>query len=305
MPCNYDLLIIGDAVVDISLNIKNFPIMAGTTHISEDMEIYPGGPAAMAIIASRLGLKVAFADKIGTDIIGDHLVKELEASGVNTEHIIRENGMSTATSINVVDSMKNHSFLGYLGAGTMLDSIDNKLISDSKSIFFEGYNLVHTGRTYYTILDTARKANLQKKQVFFDVGPLISEIVGLDLFIDYSSTVFLNRDEAMAYSKMNLENTIAMLGKKGNADYILKLDREGSVIIKNKQTIPCMALKTYGIKNTIGAGDAFDAGYIAALLSGYKEEIACMAGNMVASLRISSCIRSIPPINEIIGRIIP
>lgn len=303
MPCNYDLLIIGDAVLDISLNIKNFPVQAGTTNISPDMEITPGGPAAMAIIASRLGLKVAFADKIGTDILGDYLLKEFEKSGVNTEYIIRENGEATATSINIIDSMKNHSFLGYLGAGTMLDKVDKSLIARSKSIFFEGYNLAATGKTYYTILDAAKEANLQKKQVFFDVGPLISEIKGLNAFLDMATTVFLNREEALAYSKLDLESTLIMLGKKENASYILKLDREGSMIIKNKQKIPCSALKTNNIKNTIGAGDAFDAGYMAAMLSGYSEEMACMAGNMVASMRISGSIKSIPHINEIMEKI--
>ncbi len=305
MPFSYDLLIIGDAVVDLSLNIKNFPVIAGTTNISQDMEIYPGGPAAMAIIASQLGLKVAFSDRIGTDIMGDYLLKELETAGVNTEHIIRENGTSTATSVNIVDSKKNHSFLGYLGAGTMLDSIDKKLISDSKSIFFEGYNLVHAGKTYSTILEAAREANLQKKHVFFDIGPLVSEIEGLDSFIDYSSTIFLNRDEALAYSKTNLENTLAMLEERGNASYILKLDREGSIVINNRQTISCNAFKTYRIKNTIGAGDAFDAGYMAAVLSGYNEEIACMVGNIVASLRVSRGVKSIPALNKIIGKINP
>lgn len=303
MPCNYDLLIIGDAVLDISLNIKDFPVRAGTTNISPDMEITPGGPAAMAIIASRLGLKVAFADKIGTDILGDYLLKELEKSGVNTEHIIRENGEATATSINIVDSKKRHSFLGYLGAGTMLDKVDKSLISRSKSIFFEGYNLAATGKTYYTILDAAKEANLQKKQIFFDIGPLISEIKGLNAFLDISTTVFLNREEALAYSKLDLERTLVMLGKKENANYILKLDREGSMIIRNKQTIPCSALKTDNIKHTIGAGDAFDAGYMAAMLSGYREEMACMAGNAVASLRISRGIKSIPHINELMEKI--
>ncbi|WP_061951203.1 hypothetical protein [Acidiplasma cupricumulans] len=48
----------------------------------------------------------------------------------------------TATSVNIIDDMKRHSFLGYLGSGDSMDYVDANLINDSKSIFFEGYNLI-------------------------------------------------------------------------------------------------------------------------------------------------------------------
>ncbi|MGC8506362.1 MAG: carbohydrate kinase family protein [Thermoplasmata archaeon] len=303
MPSNHDLLIIGDAVLDISLEIGNFPISKGTTSISPKMEIAPGGPAAMAIIASRLGLKVAFVDKIGIDVPGDYLLRELKESGVNTQHMSRDETAGTAISINLIDSNRDHSFVGHTGAGGMLDSIDETLIKDSKSIFFEGYNLVSNGKTYDTILNAAKHASLNQKLVFFDPGPLISQIVDIQKFIDLSNTVFLNREEALSYSKTSLEETLHILKKMDRVTYVLKLDKGGSKLIKNGKEFSCDAVKIDQINNTIGAGDAYDAGYMAATLSGYSEDIACKAGNIVASMRISKGIKSIPDIAKIVDQV--
>ena len=303
MPSDHDLLIIGDAVLDISLEIGSFPIFKGTTSMSPKLEIAPGGPAAMAIIASRLGLKVAFADKIGTDVLGDYLLRELNEGKVNTQYIRRDQTAATATSINLVDSNRNHSFVGHAGAGGMLENIDESLIKESKSIFFEGYNLVSRGKTYDTILNAAKYANLHHKHVFFDPGPLISQIGDIQNFVDFSSTVFLNREEALSYSKTSIEETPDFLKKTGRQTYALKLDKDGSKLIKNGKVFSCDAVKIDQINNTIGAGDAYDAGYIAAVLSGYDEEIACLAGNIVASIRIYRGIKSIPRIDKIIDKV--
>ena len=52
----------------------------------------------------------------------------------------------------------------------------------------------------------------------------------------------------------------------------------------------CKSIKTERIKNTIGAGDAFDAGYMAALLKGYDRKIACIVANTIAHIRLSEGI---------------
>ena len=49
----------------------------------------------------------------------------------------------------------------------------------------------------------------------------------------------------------------------------------------------CKSIKTEKIKNTIGAGDAFDAGYMAALLKGYARNTACIVANTIAHIRLT------------------
>lgn len=290
MPCKYDLLIIGDAVLDLYFNIKSFPVLAGTTNISPDMQISPGGPVALAIIASKLGLNVAFCDQIGSDIFGEYIKQKLQEAGISTEYVLMENDISTPISINIVDADKNHSFIGYLGSGDSLNYIDKTIIQNSDAIFFEGYNLTKFSRTYKTILNVAETARLYKKYIFFDPGPLIKDIKNIEKFMEISDTVFLNQEELLDYVKLPLNDSIEYLMNKNNGNYVLKLGKQGSVLIAEKKKTMCKSIKTEKIKNTIGAGDAFDAGYMAALLKGYDRNTACIVANTIAHIRLSEGI---------------
>ncbi len=300
MQCKYDLLIIGDAVFDIYLNINAFPILSNTTIISDNMQMSPGGPAAMAMIASKLGLKVAFYDKIGNDIFGNYLKRELNRSGVDTQHLLIDKNASTAISINLIDADKNHSFIGYLGAGDSIPNLDENIIINSRSIFIEGYNLTKFSKTYDTIFNSVKTAKFYRKHVFFDPGPLISEINAIDKFINNSDTIFLNNEEALNYSKLDLTEMLDYLKKDNKRDYVVKLGREGSVLTSRGKIFSHSSSKIEDIKSTIGAGDAFDVGYITAILKGYDKNIACMSGNMVAALRLKNGIKSIPDISRVI-----
>jgi len=48
------------------------------------------------------------------------------------------------------------------------------------------------------------------------------------------------------------------------------------------------------VENTIGAGDAFDAAYIAAIMHGQGRRRACELANLAASIRISKGLLSMP-----------
>ena len=55
-----------------------------------------GGNCANALTAaSRLGTDTYLVTKLGKDSIGDQIVSELEQDGVNTQFVLRENGLSS------------------------------------------------------------------------------------------------------------------------------------------------------------------------------------------------------------------
>ncbi len=63
-----------------------------------------GGNCANALTAAaRLGLKPYLIAKIGDDGIGDGIVSELQADGVNTEYIIRAEGQPSPFTYIIVD----------------------------------------------------------------------------------------------------------------------------------------------------------------------------------------------------------
>lgn len=293
----YDLLIIGDSVLDIYLRVNKFPIHAGSTVISPTMITLPGGPSGLAIVARRLGLRVAILDRVGDDSFASALIGELKANGVETGFIKR--GGRTAVSINIVDSTRRHSFIGYLGEGLSADDVDETLILGSGAIFFEGYNLTERGKAYDGILKAAKIASSNSLMVFFDPGPLISKMPSIDDFIGLSSTVFLNEEEAISYTGLPIDRAVEHLARLGGRDFVVKMGKKGATLISEGKVEMCAASQSARFENTIGAGDAFDAAYIAGIIHGQSKHRTCELANLVASIRISSGLLSIPSWNEL------
>ncbi|MGC8557885.1 MAG: carbohydrate kinase family protein [Nitrososphaeria archaeon] len=289
----YDLLVIGDSVLDIYLSIERFPVNAGSTVISPTLVTLPGGPSGLAIIAAKLGLKVAILDRVGNDQFASALMDELKVNGVETGFM--KGGGRTAVSINIVDSSRKHSFIGYLGEGLSADDIDETLIMDSKAIFFEGYNLTERGKAYEGILKAARIASSNSRMVFFDPGPMVSKILSIDEFIGISGTVFLNEEESASYTGLPPDRAVERLAALGERDFVVKLGERGAVLISEGTVVKaCHAFRPSRVENTIGAGDAFDAAYIAAIMRGQSKKMACELANLLASIRISKGLMSIP-----------
>lgn len=295
----YDLLVIGDSVLDIYLNVGRFPVDAGSTVISPTMVTLPGGPSSLAIIAARLGLRVAILDRVGDDPFESALIKELKANGVETGFM--KVGGRTAVSINLVDSSGKHSFIGYLGESLSADDVDETLIMDSKAIFFEGYNLTERGKAYEGILKAVKTASSNSRTVFFDPGPMVSKILSIDEFIGMSDTVFLNEEEAVSYTGLPTEMAVERLAALGGRDFLVKLGERGAVLVSGGAVVEaCPAFRPSIVENTIGAGDAFDAAYIAAIMHGQGRRRACELANLAASIRISKGLLSIPAWDELL-----
>ncbi|TMP99053.1 MAG: hypothetical protein E6K99_05975 [Thaumarchaeota archaeon] len=93
--------------------------------------------------------------------------------------------------------------------------------------------------------------------------------------------VFCNQDEYNSYFR-----TKEVAPPSYPFTTLLKAGPSGSYLIRRGGLRRFRAFKTE-VRDTNGAGDAFNAGFIYARLSGFSEEEACVWGNASASLKVS------------------
>ncbi|MZD10233.1 carbohydrate kinase family protein, partial [Streptomyces sp. SID5785] len=86
MPHRYDLLVVGDANPDVIVGPLTEPLAFDQREQRVDTgSLTLGGSAAiMACGAARLGLKVAFAGRVGDDDAGHYMRDALADRGVDT-----------------------------------------------------------------------------------------------------------------------------------------------------------------------------------------------------------------------------
>ncbi|MCO5991812.1 ribokinase [Actinoallomurus rhizosphaericola] len=97
----YDVLVVGSVNADLVVRVDRRPA-AGETVLGSDLATYPGGKGAnQAVAAARLGGRVAFLGRVGTDGQGDFLRNALRGDGVDIAHLITTPGPSGVALITV------------------------------------------------------------------------------------------------------------------------------------------------------------------------------------------------------------
>lgn len=98
------ITVVGSANIDLVARISRLP-RPGETLTGATLERVPGGKGAnQAVAAARLGAEVRFVGRIGTD---DLVLRSLEAEGVDTTAVTRDEGESGTALILVDDSGEN------------------------------------------------------------------------------------------------------------------------------------------------------------------------------------------------------
>ena len=114
-----DAVVCGSCVLDILCRpvALDQPIGQGQLMRTEPPASVPGGITANAGIAMRrLGLSVAVASRVGDDAWGRQLRETLEAEGIDTRHLEVADDAPTSTTVALIDSRGERSFLHAQGA---------------------------------------------------------------------------------------------------------------------------------------------------------------------------------------------
>ena len=280
----FDLIVISDCVLDIYYRVEKLPIDIGDIAVSNIIVTSPGGACATAVVARKLGLNVAVIDKVGDDAFSDILVKHLNDGSIYTGFMRRVHG--TVTISNNIIGNNGHAFLGYLGVGKDLtiNEVNEEVIKRSRAIYIGGFYASFSRSIINTFTEVIRMAHKHSIPVFLDVGPAIgnSELI-IDL-IKQSNTVFMNEEEMRRL--FNDISILAKLARDNNVNAVVKLGDRGAVLVYNGNVAHCKPYNVNNVITTIGAGDAFNAAYIAGLLHGLDPLSSCDLGNRIASIRI-------------------
>ena len=99
----FDVIGLGYSAVDYIGVVPRLPEI-DTKLLLEEFSRQGGGPAATATVtAARLGAKTAFVGQIGSDDLGDFMLRELIREGVDTSRVVRCEGASSQFSFIMVE----------------------------------------------------------------------------------------------------------------------------------------------------------------------------------------------------------
>lgn len=294
------MVVLGDLVLDIVLAPVG-PLRPGTD-VAGRVSIHQGGSAAnTARWLARLGVPTQLIGSVGRDPAGRALVTALRSDGVTTR-ILRSGAARTGRIGVLVTRDGERSFVADRGAADLLGP------DDLQTAWFDGAGLVHLpaysllgfplGLAGRRAVALGRSAGALVSLDLASAGPLLADGRRAALALVSAVTPDLVFATAAELG--------ALIGPSGRGD-VRALDLAPVVVVKRGPGGVSVLIRDGGpsrfdvatraipAADTTGAGDAFDAGFIAEWLAsraaGRSPNVAlrraAVAGNRVAARQVS------------------
>lgn len=224
-----------------------------------------------AIALGRLGAPAGFFSGIAEDFMGQILADTLVASKVDTTYIRRAARPSTLAFVQLLDGQARYAFYDVGTAGRMLSEADLPDLSDSVStLFFGGISLVGDpcGATYEALMlrEAARRVTMIDPNIrpgfITDEGTYRAR---LSRMIAAADIVKLS-DEDLHWLEGpgEIEPLARKILDRGPKLVLITEGAAGAHGFTADLSVFCPARKVT-VADTVGAGDTFNAGALAAL----------------------------------------
>lgn len=297
--------------LNIDLIIRNIPHLPswGQEVLGDNYSIVSSGQTAYTAFALRkFDAPIKIIGNIGNDLYGKKILNDLSDCGIDIRAVETiENGKTGITVAIVRDDgerafVSDPSSLVNFDINLLtrhLDIIQQSAYFFLMGIFFlPGLFLQDTRQ----ILKTARGMG---KVTFLDTGwdPRgwgVDTIHDLRKCLQYVDYFIPNLDEASAITaEKNPEKAAQSLLNDGVGSVVIKMGSQGSLIKTVKETIYMPAHKV-AVKDAVGAGDVFNAGFVYSTLQKWPLQACLAIGTATSALYISQTEDRFPTIQKVV-----
>ncbi|MER7243943.1 carbohydrate kinase family protein [Kribbella sp. NPDC000426] len=271
----FDLLVIGDANPDVVVGPVTQPILFGQKErlVPSGSLVLGGSASIMACGAARLGLNVAFAGRVGDDAAGEFVRTTLAGRGVDVSALATDPSLPTPLTT-ILTSRDDRAILtsaGCLPAVTAND-IPNRMVRAARHVHAASFYLMPELAAGLAGLFKEAKAAKATTSLDPNDDPAGKwDRMVLDPILRVTDYFLPNAAEALALTgHHSVVDAAGILARRGPL-VVVKNGAEGALAHNGSKVITTPAAKVETV-DTVGAGDSFDAGWVAAVLDGMKPD---------------------------------
>jgi len=288
MPRSFDILVAGEINPDLILTGDVIPEFGQVEKLVASYTLAVGSSSAIfACGAARLGMRVAFIGVCGEDVFGRFMLDEMQKRNVDISNVIIRPDGQTGLSV-ILNQDADRSILTHLGLISDLQASDSPdhVLRQARHLHVASYFLLTKlqpdlpglfQRAHSLGLTTSLDTNYDPSEKWIGFNELLS---ATDIFLP-------NKTEALSMTQSeDVESAAKQLANKSKL-VAVKLGADGAVLRTKDKTIFAPSIPV-NIVDTIGAGDAFDAGFLYGYLNNWDWEKSLQLATVCGALSIQA-----------------
>jgi len=281
------ILVIGSANVDFTVKVERLPQVGETVSGGDFLLSYGGKGANQALAAHLAGAPVFMIAKLGRDANGGLLYRQLIASGLNAQGLLRDAEVSSGVALIMVDSQGHNLIATAPGTNRRLTVADIQALE--ADAFAGGILLTQLETPLETVEYRLRRA--QEAGMTTILNPAPGCLLSPD-FLALPHIITPNETEASLLSGAAVTDpdTARRAGERllalGCRTVIITLGAQGALLVRQGEVRHFPAFPVMPI-DTTAAGDAFNGVLATALLEGRGLDEAIIRANAAGALCVT------------------
>ena len=281
------LVCAGEFFFDLIFHGLARPPRLGEELVTDNFALDLGGGAAItATVAARLGMQTELATVLGNSVLDRFALQELDYRGIG-RRLVRRSGQYASGGLTVAVSTRQDRY--FLTANRANAGVADHLLAPSVRTAMARARHVHFGlnphawRRFPRLLADLRRAGVTTS---WDLGwhPEAMRDRSFRRTLASADIVFMNEREALRFAGRNSLSAAVERLRTGAQILVVKLGKRGAIAIDADGRRVRSAVVKVNARDTTGAGDAFNGGFLHLWLQGAPLAECLRAGNICGAL---------------------
>jgi 2-dehydro-3-deoxygluconokinase len=253
-----------------------------------------GTESNVAIALARLGISVGWFSRLGDDELGRFIAHNVRGEGVDTSRVVIDGEAQTALYLKEISAVGETTVYYYRrgsAASRMQPSdLDPRYIADARWLHLTGITPALSESCHATVAQAVELARAAGRIVSFD--PNMRLKLWSATAARETMTPLIERSHVLLGGSEEMTLIFGTATPDAAADWaltlgveiaVIKLGAEGALVAtaEERRIVPPFSIPR--VVDTVGAGDGFDAGFIAGRLLGRDPWEAAVLGNVVGA----------------------
>ena len=292
-------VVVGDACVDVHLRLEDLLNDASGKAVPYHLSL-GGTIGGTAAALAKLGVDTAFLGTVGKDYGGGYISEQMKSLGIDTGLLIVKEELNTINVFAFIDEDGERHLWGFPRKDQAycdldLDRVDLNRIKEASWLHSSGMTLLSGGSIVESLPVLYRIAYEAGVDTSFDLNTRVSDISQLDPKATEAIRKILpyvryltgsGKDEFLSlYPADDWRESVRHFATKDRT-VIARNGKEGYLVVSDTEEREYPSYNVEAV-DTTGAGDSFNAGFIAARLEGKDVYEACAYANGTAGYKIS------------------